>query len=314
MEKILVGGLLHSRWYAYPIAAIKLLRPHHWIKNIFMFVPLFFAGEFFNVYKLLDIASGFIAFCLVASSIYVINDYKDIDADRLHPTKKMRPLASGDISRSSGLVLFFLLTVSGFALALILHPKFLFILGIYYVLNLAYTFGLKNISILDVFIVALGFLLRVRAGGVMGDIHVSTWLTIMVFLLALFMAFAKRRDDIVLQNTKNVQKGLRKSIDGYNLEFLTSAMTLIVSISLVSYLMYSVSPLVEAQFSTHRIYHTFWFVLAGVLRYFQIIYVKNDSGSPTKILYKDYFIHACIFLWMISFLFIIYFPEIKIFE
>ena len=293
-------------------ATIKLIRPHHYVKNVFLFVPLFFAGEFFNIAKAMDIFFGFIAFSLVASSIYVINDYKDIEADRLHPEKSKRPLASGAISKPFGLFIFFALFVIGIGSGYFLDAKFLFILCLYFVLNIGYTFGLKHIPILDVFLVALGFVLRVRAGGALGDVHVSEWLTIMIFLLALFMAFAKRRDDLVLQ--KDTKVALRKSVKGYNLEFLTASMTLITAISLVAYLMYCVSPMVMEQFKTHRLYHTFWFVLAGVLRYFQIIYVQNDSGSPTKLLYKDYFLHGCIALWALSFFFIIYFPEFNLFN
>lgn len=300
------------RLYGTAVAVVKVMRPHHWIKNFFMFVPLFFAGEFFNLLKVGQILAGFIVFSLIASSIYVINDYRDAEADRLHPEKSSRPIASGEISKIFALGLFLLLFLSGFGLSLLLEPKFIFILALYFILNLAYTFGLKNISIVDVFIVSIGFLLRIRAGGTLGNVHVSEWLSIMVFLLALFMAFGKRRDDLILQ--KKGSAALRESVKSYNLDFLTAAMTLITAISLVSYLMYTVSPAVSHQFGTYRLYHTFWFVLAGVLRYFQIIYVRNDSGSPTKILYKDYFIHACIVGWALSFFFIIYLPDIKIFD
>lgn len=293
-------------------AVLKVMRPHHWVKNIFMFIPLFFAGEFFNLLKIGSVAAGFMAFSLVASSIYVINDYRDADTDRLHPKKASRPIASGEISKTLAIWLFLGLFLAGFGISLLLEPKFIFILSLYFIINLAYSFGLKNISILDVFLVSVGFLLRIRAGGTLGDVHVSEWLSLMVFLLALFMAFGKRRDDLILQ--KNSSQSLRKSVKEYNLDFLTAAMTLITSISLVAYLMYTVSPEVKLQFGTYRLYHTFWFVLAGLLRYFQIIYVVNDSGSPTKILYKDYFLHACILLWALSFFLIIYFPEIKIFK
>lgn len=293
-------------------AIVKLIRPHHWVKNLFMFVPLFFAGEFFNLLKIGWIFAGFVAFSLVASSIYVINDYRDAEADRLHPEKASRPIASGEVSKTLAIWLFLGLFLSGFGISLLLEPKFVFILGLYFVINLAYSFGLKHISIVDVFLVSLGFLLRIRAGGALGDVHVSEWLSIMVFLLALFMAFGKRRDDLILQKDSN--RSLRKSVKDYNLDFLTSAMTLITAVSLVAYLMYTASPAVNQQFGTHRLYHTFWFVLAGVLRYFQIIYVVNDSGSPTKILYKDYFMHACLLLWALSFFVIIYFPDIKIFD
>ena len=290
----------------------RLIRPHHWIKNLFLFVPLFFAGEILNIVKIIQTFYGFIAFSLVASSVYILNDLKDADADRLHPVKRFRPIASGELSKRTGLIIFSLLIVAGFFLAYSLELKFLFILSIYFLLNVGYTYGLKNISILDVILVSIGFVLRVRAGGTLAYVHVSQWLTIMVFLLALFMALGKRRDDILIKLESG--KDMRKAVKGYNLEFLTATMTLIIAISLVAYLMYCVSPNTMAQFGTHRLYHTFLFVLAGVLRYFQLIYINRDSGSPTKILYKDTFIHICILLWLASFAFIIYFPDFEIFD
>ena len=290
----------------------KLIRPHHWVKNSFLFIPIFFAGEFTNFNKLIDIAFGFVAFSFVASSIYIINDYNDIEADRLHPEKKLRPLAAGIISKKFAIITFLFLIISGFTLAFYLDEKFTFILGIYFILNIAYSFGLKNISILDTFLVSVGFVLRVKAGGAVADIYVTEWLIVMIFLLALFMAFGKRRDDILLKLSSG--KDMRKAIKGYNLEFLTSAMTMILAISLVAYLMYMMSPATEIKFGTHRLYYTFVFVLGGVLRYLQIIYLEQDSGSPTKILYKDWFIKLCIILWIISFAFLIYFPHFSIFQ
>jgi decaprenyl-phosphate phosphoribosyltransferase len=290
----------------------KLMRPHQWIKNLFIFVPLFFAGEILNSYKLLTASFGFLSFSLIASCIYILNDLKDVEVDRIHPVKKFRPLAIGEVNKTQSIILACLLFIGGFLIASQLDVKFAFILLLYFILNLSYSIGLKNISILDVILVSIGFVLRVRAGGALVNVHVSAWLTIMVFLLALFLAFAKRRDDVVLQMKSG--KDLRKVSKDYNLDFLTVATTLIVSISLVAYLMYCISPLTNEQFGTHRLYHTFLFVLAGVLRYLQITFVKNDSGSPTKILYQDRFIHVVIFLWLISFAFIIYFPDFSLFD
>lgn len=288
---------------------VRLLRPHHWIKNSFLFIPLFFAGEFFNIDKVLLILMGFISFSSVASSIYIINDLKDIASDRNHPLKKNRPLASGSISKQSSLLIFSILIAVGFVIAYTIDTKFLFILILYFFLNIVYSFGLKNVSILDIFLVSIGFILRVKAGGAIADIYVTEWLVVMIFLLALFMAIAKRRDDVIIK--LNEDKNIRKSISGYNLNFVTTSMSMILSVSMVAYLMYIMSPATELKFGTHRLYYTFLFVLAGVLRYLQIIYLDNDSGSPTKILYKDFFIQSCIILWILSFGFIIYYPFLK---
>lgn len=294
-----------------PVQYIKLLRPKHWAKNLFMFIPLFFAGEIWNIEKILIAGLGFICFSLIASSIYIINDYRDIEADRAHPAKSKRPLASGAVSPGMGLAVFFLLVAAGFAGAATLNLKFAFVLSIYFVLNLAYSFGMKNISILDIFIVASGFVLRVKSGGVLTDIAVSEWLMLMVFLLALFMAIAKRRDDIVLKTATG--KDMRKASKGYNMDFLNVSLALVSAVIIVAYIMYTMAPPTMERFKTYRLYYTSIFVIAGLMRYLQITYVDNDTGSPTKILYKDRFIQITILLWILSFYVIIYLPTNKSF-
>ncbi|WP_341836084.1 decaprenyl-phosphate phosphoribosyltransferase [Chitinophaga pollutisoli] len=290
---------------------LKLLRPKHWAKNLFLFIPLFFAGEIFQMEKLKILGLAFVCFSLVASSIYVINDYMDIEADRAHPKKKSRPLASGAVSPSAGLAVFVLTVLLGFGLAYFISYKFMFVLGIYFLLNLGYSFGLKNISILDILILASGFVLRVKAGGVAGDVAISEWLNIMVFLLAVFMAFAKRRDDVLHKLESG--KDLRKASKGYNLDFLNASLALVSAVIIVAYLMYTMAPETMAHFNTYRLYYTSIFVIAGLLRYLQITYVDNDTGSPTKILYKDRFIQLTILLWILSFYVIIYLPTNKSF-
>lgn len=294
-----------------PVQYLKLLRPKHWAKNLFLFIPLFFFGEIFNGQKLLVVLYGFICFSLLASSIYIINDYMDIEADRSHPTKSKRPLAAGTVSKSTALIIFALLVLTGFGIAYSIDQKFTFILGLYFVLNLAYSFGLKNISILDIFIVSIGFVLRIKAGGAIANIPVSEWLMLMVFLLALFMAIAKRRDDIVLKIASG--KDLRIASKGYNMDFLNTSLALVSAVIIVAYLMYTMDQVTMARFKTYRLYYTSIFVIAGLMRYLQIAYVDNNTGSPTSILYKDRFIQITILLWILSFYVIIYLPTNKSF-
>lgn len=290
---------------------IKLLRPKHWVKNAFLFIPLFFAGEIFNTTKLLHLLIAFIAFSLIASSIYIINDYKDIEADKQHPVKCKRPLASGAISKTTALLLFALCVLVGGVIASCVGVKFMFVLGIYFALNLLYCFGLKNISILDIMILSTGFVLRVKSGGVTADVAMSEWLTIMIFLLALFMAIAKRRDDILIKQDSG--KEMRKAASGYNMDFLNVMLALVSAVMIVCYLMYTISPETQARFHTYRLYYTTLFVIGGLLRYLQITYVENNTGSPTKILYKDRFIQLTILLWVLSFYVLIYLPTDKTF-
>jgi len=289
---------------------LKSFRAHHWIKNLFLFIPIFFAGEIFNFSKLIDVIVGVIAFCLIASGVYIFNDLFDLKFDRKHPEKSKRPLASGNLSKSTAIAGFITIVAMGLILAYLLEIKFFIMLCIYFAINIAYSIALKNVSILDVGLIAIGFVLRIKAGGALAAIYVTEWLNIMVFLLALFMAMGKRRDDLIIKSSRGTD--IRSSINGYNLQFLTTSMTVILSITLVSYLMYMMSPATLIKFGTHRLYYTFLFLMGGVLRYLQIIYLDKKSGSPTLILYKDRFIQVCILLWVISYTFIIYFPDFSI--
>ncbi len=291
---------------------LKLLRPKDWAKNLFLFIPLFFAGEIFDLTKIMDVLWGVVAFSFVASSIYIINDYRDMEDDKKHPVKSKRPLASGAVSPPAALVICFGLLVAGFILAWFIKEKFLFVLAIYFIINLGYSFGLKNISILDVFLVAIGFVLRIKAGSVISFIPLSEWIIIMVFLLALFMAIGKRRDDILLKLSSGTD--MRKSIKGYTLDYLNIQLALVSAVIIVAYFMYTMSDEVVMRLGTHRLYYTCVFVLGGILRYLQIIYVSADSGSPTKILYKDRFIQIILLLWFASFISIIYLKDVTIFK
>ena len=291
---------------------LKLLRPKDWAKNLFLFIPLFFAGEIFNFEKILSISWGVLAFCCIASSIYIINDYRDIEDDRKHPVKCNRPLASGAVSPAIALIICFALIVIGFTLAWWIRDKFLFVLGIYFVINLAYSLGLKAIPILDIFILAIGFNLRIKAGSVIAFIGLSEWIVIMVFLLAVFMAIGKRRDDVLLK--LNSGTDMRKSVKDYNLDFLNALLALVCAVIIVAYFMYTMSDEVIHRLGTYRLYYTCLCVTAGVMRYLQIIFVSAKSGSPTKILYKDRFIQITLLLWIASFISVLYFRDITIFR
>ncbi len=291
---------------------IKLIRPKDWAKNMFLFIPVFFAGKIFSIDTIMHLMGGFFCFSLVASSIYIINDYRDIEDDKKHPTKQFRPLASGAVSKTAAIVVCVLFLIVGFAAAWFIRDKFLFVLGIYFLLNLGYSFGLKTIPILDIIIVAIGFVLRVKAGAVIAFVGLSEWLVIMVFLLALFMALAKRRDDVLLKLSSGTD--MRKSVKGYNLEFINVAISLICAVIIVAYFMYTVSPEIVARLETYRLYYTCLFVLAGILRYLQLVFVQQSSQSPTKILYKDRFIQLTILMWIISFYLILYLKDFTIFK
>jgi decaprenyl-phosphate phosphoribosyltransferase len=257
---------------------------------------------------------GFIAFSCIASSIYIINDYRDREDDRKHPVKRLRPLASGSVSPTAALVICGLLMAIGFGIAFVIEPrhKFLFVLGIYFLINLAYSLGLKSISILDIMILAAGFVLRIKAGSVISLVPLSEWIVIMVFLLAVFMAIGKRRDDVLLKLSSGTD--MRKSIKGYNLEFLNVLLALVCAVIIVAYFMYTMSPETIQNTKSTRLYYTCLFVMAGLMRYLQIIYISTDSGSPTKILYRDRFIQVTLILWIASFVLLLYLQDITLFK
>lgn len=284
---------------------IRILRPHQYIKNLFILLPAFFAIKITQPGVIITLLAAFTAFSLVASSIYIINDYRDLEEDRIHPKKKTRPLASGDLSKkeasiflpvilSIGMIQLYNLNLSIFGIALF-----------YFLLNLLYSFRLKHVAILDICIVSSGFVIRLFIGASAANVELSMWIVLMTFLLALFLSLAKRRDDILIyQETGNKT---RKIIDGYSLEFLNLSMIMMASIVIVSYLMYCVSMQEMHKSGTEYLYLTVIFVILGVLRYLQQTFVHNDSGSPTQVLIKDRFLQMCILGWMTAYIYILYF-------
>lgn len=299
-----VAPLLLKGPITYLRSVIRLIRVKHWVKNLFLFIPSFFAGHLFKTEELLMVGIGALAFSLVASGVYVINDFRDRAVDRLHPTKKLRPLASGEIGTATAWILIVGLLSGGFLIAATLDMTFFYLLLSYFVMNLGYSFGLKNIPIVDLFIVALGFLLRVYSGGVIAQLPITHWLSIMILLLALFLIIAKRRDDMLI-NAKNGCV-IRKSTKAYNLDFINSCITLLSAVVIVAYIMYTVSPEVTERFSSDNMFITAIFVIAGIMRYLQIVFVENRSGSPTRIFIQDKFILGTIAGWILSFYLIIY--------
>jgi 4-hydroxybenzoate polyprenyltransferase len=289
-------------------AIIRLLRPLQWAKNIFIFLPLFFNGQLGNVSMLLNCIVAFFVFSLAASSIYCFNDIRDINVDKQHPEKQNRPIASGIISIPVAyLIMIVCLILSAFIFlfsGIGSEYEIVGIIIVYYILNIIYTLVLKQFPIVDVMVIAVGFVLRVLVGAYATDIELSEWIIIMTFLLALFLAFAKRRDDVIIYQNTGVLP--RKNTDSYNLDLMNQVMTVILTITIVAYVMYTISPDVIARFHCNYVYLTSVFVLAGMFRYMQITIVDLKSGDPTKVLMSDRFIQVCIACWLISFLIIIY--------
>lgn len=283
---------------------VRLARPHQYLKNLFVLLPVFFGWKLGDAPAMWGAVKAFVVFCLAASAVYVFNDLRDAAEDRQHPVKRQRPVASGVVSR--GLAWGFAAALLGAALLLtpfVPGRNFFAILLAYLVINIAYSLGIKHMAIVDLISIAVGFVLRVFAGGSASGITPSHWIVIMTFLLALFLGLAKRRDDLLLAagGAKS-----RKSLDGYSLEFVSLCMAVMGAVVIVSYILYTLSPDVMAKHGTDQLYLTGLWVVAGILRYIQITFVEKRSGSPTQVLLRDAFIQVCIGLWVVSCWLILY--------
>lgn len=287
-------------------AVLQLMRPKQWAKNGFVLLPLFFSGKFMDLDKLLVAFITFITFSLVASSIYCFNDLLDIDSDRQHPIKHERPLASGALTRTQGWGVMIILLGGSILIMYYAHFQYMLagILISYFMLNLTYTLWLKHIAIVDVLIIAIGFVLRLAAGSMATKVSLSHWIILMTFLLALFLAFAKRWDDALIFEETGIKA--RVIVTRYNTTFLNSVLSLLAGVTTVCYIMYTVSSEVTERLHSSHLYLTSLFVIAGVLRYMQLIQVDQKSGSPTVILFRDRFIQLAIAGWIVSFVLIIY--------
>lgn len=293
-------------------AIIQLLRPSQWIKNMFVFLPLFFDKHLGDFDCLITALTVFVAYSFAASSIYCFNDIWDIEQDKKHPLKSQRPVASGAVSKQVAYSLTALLLIlSVLITSLFLSKECLYTLTFYFLLNLLYCIRLKQIVLLDVFIIAIGFVLRVLIGGQATGIWISHWIILMTFLLALFLALAKRRDDVVIYEEKRLET--RKNIKYYNLDFMNQVISIIASVIIVCYIMYSVSEEVIERMGTSYLYITSIFVLAGIIRYLQITIVNVKSGSPTKVLMTDSFTQICLVGWLITFFLILYYDKLTLF-
>ncbi|NDV64460.1 UbiA prenyltransferase family protein [Bacteroides sp. 224] len=286
---------------------LALLRIHQWAKNFFIFLPLFFDKRFGDLKLLTTCFIVFLGFSFITSAVYCFNDIIDREDDKKHPLKKKRPIASGDITTLSGWIISFCLIISGGSILFLAYRSIsvILIVLLYLILNIAYSIEFKRIAIIDVFIIGIGFVIRIIIGGIIGDITLSHWIVIMTFLLAIFLGFAKRLDDVQIY-TKTGVAG-RKNIIRYNVPFLYALLMITSTVTVVAYLMYSISDEITNRFGSNYIYLTSLFVILGIFRYLQLTIVDKKGGSPTFILLKDFFIQGCIIAWLLSFALIIYF-------
>lgn len=278
------------------------MRIRQYVKNLLIFLPIFFSAKINNLDILLLTGLAFIAFSAIASSVYIINDIMDVGSDRKHPKKCFRPIASGKISTKQALLPFFICLPLGLILSFSLN--ILPYTGAYLLLNLLYSLRLKEIPILDISTVSTGFVIRLLVGAEIANIDPSMWIVQMTFLLSVFLVLGKRRHDILVY--QKTGKKVRSVIDGYNLEFINGSMLLMSGIIIVSYIMYCASPEVQERIKSNKLYLTSIFVIVGLLKYLHLAFVERRSDAPVEVLLKDPLILTTVIMWMCSFAYFIY--------
>lgn len=283
---------------------VQILRPQQWTKNLVLFAALIFSKHLFNIGALSLVVAAFFAFCCLASAAYIMNDIRDCERDRRHPLKAQRPLPSGRMRRGTAEIMAVGIGVVGLLAALALGSGFAILAVGYFALQVAYTFLLKEVVILDVMSIAAGFVIRAVAGGVVIDVPVSPWLVICTFLLALFLGFAKRRHELVLLEGQATDH--RRALEEYSQYFLDQMMSVVTASTVVAYAIYTVSPEVQEKLGTHQLYLTLPFVLFGIFRYLYLVHQKEEGGNPTQLLLTDVPLLVDVLLWVVTAAFLLY--------
>ena len=275
-------------------ALLKTMRPRQWSKNIFIFAALVFDKQLLILHAFERTAAGFVLFCLISSAVYIFNDLADIEPDREHPVKKNRPIPSGKLPVSIAVTAGVLLVIAALSFGFWLSPDFALVLAVYFLINLAYSKWLKHIPILDVLVLAAGFVLRVGAGVTI--IHVerfSPWLYVVMTLLALYLGFGKRRAELTLLS--NDAGAHLKVLEGYSIALLDQYIMIVSSTTIVAYSLYTFSaPNVPAN---HSMMLTIPFVLYAIFRYLYLVQIKHAGGEPEEILLSDRPLQMALLLW-----------------
>ncbi len=285
-------------------ALFRTLRPAQWPKNVFVLAPLFLAQKLGEPAAVKASAIAFVAFCLASSAIYIINDIRDRDEDGRHPLKRHRPIASGAVGVGTASAVAAVLLVAVGALAWPLGATFTGLVGGYVAINFLYSSGLKRIVILDVMILSLGFVLRVAGGAAAIRVEVSSWLFLSTIFLALFLAFSKRRHELVL--LKDSARDQRRVLSQYNETFLDQMINVVTASCVISYALYATDPATVAKIGTNNLVLTVPMVLFGIFRYLYLVYQHSDDRSPTEVLLSDVPFLVNVVIWGLAVLWIVY--------
>ena len=283
---------------------IKAIRPKQWIKNAVIFAALIFSQHLFEPNSLIRSLFAFSLFCLLTGSVYLINDVMDIEEDRQHPYKKGRPIASGKLKTTTAVMTAVIMAICSLGISFYLDLKFGIITAAYFVSSITYSKYLKHVVIIDVMVIALGFVLRAVGGAVVIDVEISPWLIICTTLLALFLGFGKRRHELILM--KDNAKEHRPILTDYSPYFLDQMIAVLTASTVVTYALYTMSAEVQAKLHTTHLNMTIPFVLYGIFRYLYLIHVKGKGGEPEDIILSDRPFQAAILLWGASVVAILY--------
>ena len=284
---------------------LQAMRPHQWVKNVFVFAALVFARQLFNSAAVLQTVAIFVAFCAVASGIYLLNDVVDYERDRAHPRKRNRPIAAGRVSRKGALVTAGVLAPLGLGVAWWVNVPSFVVLSSYMVMNLLYSTRLKHIVLVDVFIIALGFLLRVSAGTTAIGVRISAWLLLCMFFVALLIGFGKRRGEVTLLG--DAAAAHRGNLGSYNLGFLDNAISTLAGVTIVCYALWAIDPAVTARLRTDGMLLTLPLVVMGIFRWVLVAHTSDEAGSPTRLVLKDRPLQGIVLLYALASVALIYF-------
>jgi len=282
------------------------LRPDQWTKNLIVFAALVFAVKLLDPAALAYASAAFLIFCALSGAVYLINDVSDREQDRLHPIKRMRPIAAGEVTTGSALTFAGVLSAAALSASFMLRPAFGVAATAYLALFVVYTRWLKHIVILDVMAIAIGFVLRAVAGGLVISVHVSNWLLVCTMLGALFLGLAKRRHEITL--LAEGAKGHRRILEEYDPYLLDQMIGVVAAATMVAYIIYCASPETHAYFGTEWMVLTTPFPIYGLFRYLYLVHRKAGGGSPSDMLLTDRPLLACVALWGVAVVLIIYRP------
>ena len=284
---------------------ILSMRPGQWIKNLLVLAPLIFSKNIHILSKDIKVLMAVILFILISGCVYMTNDIFDLENDKNHPVKSKRPLSSGKIKKSKLIYTIVILSIITFILAYKINVVLGNIILGYFLLNLIYSILLKKIVILDVMVVALGFYLRILAGGVVIDVYPSEWLSLCTILLSLFLVFSKRRHElVVLENSSNIH---REVLSYYSPYFIDQIISIITALTIITYIMYTISDKAIEYFGTRNLIYTNIFVFYGIFRYLYLVYKEKKGEDPVKLMLSDKFLLTNILLWVIAVYIIIYY-------